>query len=262
MFRMICISLIYIFIGISTPAWADDEQDIRDLITKANELGMKGDIAAIMSCFAPGYVMYTQRSADPNDIVVQINGSDEFRSMFEKNAQKTLPGIKLEILHVSIKGDKAVATTRYLIAGNTTPIPSQRNMLMVGKVDGKWLITSNITTVDLPSSGSTLTPTDSSAKTKTTEATVILGQIITLERANYKRNGSYVNFPAGANCPQIGFAAPTGSTRFTYSFQDSIATAAEKVDTNGDGAADDSLMLSVTNNMTVGAGTVGDPLSW
>jgi prepilin-type N-terminal cleavage/methylation domain-containing protein len=101
-------------------------------------------------------------------------------------------------------------------------------------------------------------------KTKTTEATTILGQIITLENANFTTNSSYVNFAAGANCPTIGFTAPTPgpSTRFTYSFTDSIATAAEVVDTNGDGAIDDSLMLSVTMNKTAGAGTAGDPLTW
>jgi hypothetical protein len=258
MFRMICISLIYIFIGISTPAWADDEQDIRELISKAFESGMKGDISAIISCYAPGYVMYIQRSADPNDMVVQINGFEEFRSYFEKNAPKIPDGIKLEILHVSIKGDKAVATTRY----NITPMPS-RNMWMVSKVDGKWLIASNVTTIDLPSSGSKPSTTDSSGKPNSTEAFTILYQIINLENTFFNTNAKYVNFPAGANCPAIGFGqSPNSTLRFTYSFQDSIATAAEKVDTNGDGAADDSLMLSVTMNKTAGKGTVGNPLSW
>lgn len=100
-------------------------------------------------------------------------------------------------------------------------------------------------------------------KTKTTEAKTILGQIIQLENTYWSTNSSYQNFAAGANCPEIGFTAPTGSSvRFTYSFADSIATAMEVVDTNGDGAIDDSLMLSVTQAKSAGAGTTGDPLSW
>jgi hypothetical protein len=276
MFRMSCISLIYIFIAFSSPTWADDEQDIRNLIKREHESSLKGDIAAVMSCFAPGYVMYMQHSDDPrdigfamylhgsddpDDIVVQINGFEELRSYVEKNAQSTAPVIILEIEHVSIKGDKAVATARYRYT--ITIMPRDRTIWMVSKVDGKWLITSSVTTIELSSSGSNPTATDSEGKTKSIEAKVIIGQIITLERAYYKTNGRYVDFPAGANCPPIGYTAPTGSTvRFTYSFRDSVATAMEVVDTNGDGAADDSLMLSVTNNMTVGAGTVGDPLSW
>jgi prepilin-type N-terminal cleavage/methylation domain-containing protein len=100
-------------------------------------------------------------------------------------------------------------------------------------------------------------------KTKTAEAKTILGSIIQLETTYWNTNSSYVNFTAGNSCPQIGFNKPEGANvRFTYSFADSIATAAEAVDTNGDGAIDDSLMLSVTQNKTAGAGTAGDPLTW
>lgn len=100
-------------------------------------------------------------------------------------------------------------------------------------------------------------------KTKTTEAKNILGSIIQLENTYFSTDNQYVNFAAGADCLPIGFSAPQGaSVRFTYSFADSIATAMEKVDTNGDGAIDDSLMLSVTQNKTVGAGTTGDALTW
>jgi prepilin-type N-terminal cleavage/methylation domain-containing protein len=100
-------------------------------------------------------------------------------------------------------------------------------------------------------------------KTKTTEAKTMLGNIITLETTYWSTNSAYVNFANDANCPEIGFTKPEGANvRFLYSFADSIATATEKVDTNGDGAADDTLMLSVTQNKTNGAGTAGDPLTW
>jgi type IV pilus assembly protein PilE len=102
-------------------------------------------------------------------------------------------------------------------------------------------------------------------KTKTVEAKNILGSIIQLENTYFNTNSLYQNFTAGTDCPQIGFTAPAGSgVRFTYSFLDSIATAMEVVDTNGDGAIDDSLMLSVTNAKTAGAGTTGtgSVLTW
>jgi type IV pilus assembly protein PilE len=100
-------------------------------------------------------------------------------------------------------------------------------------------------------------------KTKTVEAKNILGSIIQLENTYFNTGSAYMNFAAGASSPEIGFTAPTGAgVRFTYSFLDSIATAMEVVDTNGDGAIDDSLMLSITNNKTAGAGTTGDALTW
>ena len=244
MFRTISIPLLVIYIAFSAPTWADDAQEIRDLITKENISCQKGDIVAIMSCYAPDYVMYIQSATNPDDILVAINGSNDLRTNY---AEKGKDKLSLEIRHVSIKGDKAVAIARYL---SNTPIGSHHTIWMVAKIEGKWLITSAI-----------VTPTDFTEKTKTTEAKTILGQIIQLEKTFWNLNGSFVNFAPGANCPQIGFVQPI-NYRFTYSFKDSIATAAEIVDTNGDGAADDSLMLSVTMNKTAGKGTVGDPLSW
>lgn len=100
-------------------------------------------------------------------------------------------------------------------------------------------------------------------KTKTAEAKTILGNIISLENTYWNTNSAYVDFADGDNCPEIGFTKPEGANvRFSYSFADSLATATEAVDTNGDGAADDSLILSVTQNKTAGAGTAGDPLTW
>ncbi len=100
-------------------------------------------------------------------------------------------------------------------------------------------------------------------KTKSSEATQFLGQIISLEGTFFNTDSRYVDFARGANCPEITWTAPVAATvRFEYSFTDSIATAYEKVDTNGDGAADDTLMLSVTQNKDAGAGTAGDPLTW
>lgn len=103
-------------------------------------------------------------------------------------------------------------------------------------------------------------------KAKATEASTVLGQIITGEKSYYLANdGIYINFTgshtAGDPCPAISFQQPDNA-RFFYGFVDSLATAYEKVDTNGDGAPDDTLILSLTGAKTFGAGTAGDPLSW
>ena len=94
------------------------------------------------------------------------------------------------------------------------------------------------------------------SKTKVTEAKNILGQIINLEKTYYLANSSYVAFAEAADCTAIGFEQPdVASRRFEYKFEivgaapfsDSIATATENVDVNGDGDIDDGLTLTVGN---------------
>lgn len=103
-------------------------------------------------------------------------------------------------------------------------------------------------------------------KAKATEAQSVLGQIITGEKGYYLTNNAYIAFAgshtAGAACPEIGFQQPDPPARFYYGFADSLATAYEKEDTNGDGAVDDTLILSVTGGKTAGAGTTAPPLAW
>lgn len=100
-------------------------------------------------------------------------------------------------------------------------------------------------------------------KAKTTEAKQTLGSIIRLEESYFAGQSAYFDFAQGVNAPEIGFTQPSGgSVKFNYSFADSIATAYEIIDTNGDGATDDTLMLSTTQAQTAGAGTTGDPLAW
>ena len=91
-------------------------------------------------------------------------------------------------------------------------------------------------------------------KTKTTEAKNILGQIIQGEKTYFFTNNSYIDFAAGAECPQIGFAQPD-QARFTYAFTDSIASAVELVDVNTDGDTVDGITLSITNAQGIVAGS-------
>ena len=104
------------------------------------------------------------------------------------------------------------------------------------------------------------------SKTKVTEAKTILGNIINLEKTYYLAESSYVAFAEGADCDAIGFQQPdVASRRFEYKFEvvgaapfnDSIATATENVDVNGDGDTDDGLTLTVGNVQ----GVVND-LTW
>ena len=93
-------------------------------------------------------------------------------------------------------------------------------------------------------------------KAKTTEAQSVLGELINGEKGYFLGNNAYINFAAshtaGVNCPEVSFSQPDNA-RFYYGFVDSIGTAYEKVDTNGDGAVDDTLILSVTGARTAGA---------
>ena len=83
-------------------------------------------------------------------------------------------------------------------------------------------------------------------RTKTTEAKTILGQIVQGEETYFFTSNAYIAFAAGADCAQIGFEQPGG--RFTYSFTpaDSLATAQESEDVNGDNDTDDGLTLSLS----------------
>ena len=92
-------------------------------------------------------------------------------------------------------------------------------------------------------------------KTKTTEAKQILGQIIQQEKTYYFTSDSYIDFAAGADCVEIGFAQPDMPRRFNYSFTDSVATAVEIADVNNDGDMTDGLTLSVTSLQGVVAGS-------
>ena len=102
-------------------------------------------------------------------------------------------------------------------------------------------------------------------KTKAAEAKGVLNQIIQLEKAYQMSENAYVDFAAGADCVEIGFAQPENA-RFTYSFATDTATAEEMDDTeradgqgdvNNDGDYDDGLTLTVANVQ----GVIGN-LTW
>ena len=91
-------------------------------------------------------------------------------------------------------------------------------------------------------------------KSKVTEAKNILNQIINMEKTYYMMTSQYEAFAEGADCNAIDFTQPDAtSRRFEYKFEvvgaapfnDSIATATENVDVNGDGDTDDGLTLTV-----------------
>ena len=91
-------------------------------------------------------------------------------------------------------------------------------------------------------------------KTKVTEAKTNLRSIINLEQSYYMANSAYIGFIDDADAPAIGFTQPSeASTRFNYKFDivgaapfdQSLATATEEVDVNGDGDTDDGLTLTV-----------------
>ncbi len=91
-------------------------------------------------------------------------------------------------------------------------------------------------------------------KSKVTEAKKILNQIINMEKTYYMMTGQYEAIAEAADCEPIGFTQPDAASRkFEYKFvivgaapfNDSIATATENIDINGDGDVDDGLTLTV-----------------
>ena len=92
------------------------------------------------------------------------------------------------------------------------------------------------------------------SKTKLTEAKSLLRQIVNLQTTYYQINSEYVAFVAGADELTIGFEQPDVNTRrFEYSFAtdatftpaNSIATALEGEDVNGDGDQVDTMTLAM-----------------
>ncbi len=102
-------------------------------------------------------------------------------------------------------------------------------------------------------------------RTKLTEAKQILRQIINLEKSYYLSESTYKAFVAGAAQSDIGFEQPDDA-KFTYSFaldagnlDDSMATALEIADVNGNGVSDtDGLTLQIDGDQ----GTVGADMTW
>ncbi len=100
------------------------------------------------------------------------------------------------------------------------------------------------------------------SKTKVTEAKTMLRQIVNLEKTYYLANSAYVAFADGADCTVIAFEQPD-ARRFEYKFDpnatldNSVATATENIDINGDGDINDGLTLTVGNVQ----GVVND-LTW
>ena len=151
--RSIMIVFAIFALAFSAVLWADDAQDIRDLIMKESVSCKKADVEAIMSCYAQGFVGYWQLSDNPEDIFVFINGLDDLRTNYALKMQKQ-ENIEptSEVRHVSIKGDKAVAVSRHWKIVNNYPMGTHHTMWMVAKIKGQWLITYFIADVksDLP----------------------------------------------------------------------------------------------------------------
>ena len=102
-------------------------------------------------------------------------------------------------------------------------------------------------------------------KTKASEAKQQLGSIVSLEKTYYFTNDAYVDFVAGDDCNEIGYAQPDGA-RFTYSFLTDTATGQEIADVNGDGDATDGLTLQIVAGAANVQGNLddggGDLITW
>jgi len=102
-------------------------------------------------------------------------------------------------------------------------------------------------------------------KTKASEAKQQLGSIVSLEKTYYFTNDAYVDFAAGTDCNEIGYAQPDGG-RFTYDFTTDTATGTEIVDVNNDGDITDGLTLQIVAGAANVQGNLddggGDIITW
>ena len=150
--RFVALFAVIAYFVVSAPAWADDAQDIRNLIIKENVSCLKADAESIVSCYAPGVTIYWQFSDDPEDVLLYVNGLDELRTIYAAEAKKQASiEPRCEVRHVSIRGDKGVAVSRHWKIVNNYPMGTHHSMWMVAKIKGQWLITSAIVVKsDLP----------------------------------------------------------------------------------------------------------------
>ncbi|MBN1293731.1 MAG: DUF4440 domain-containing protein [Candidatus Latescibacteria bacterium] len=130
-------------------AHADDAQDIRDLIIKESVGHHKGDTEQIMLCFAPDAILCWQMTDDPEDLLIWAAGLKEIREKYASRAHKRENiDPTLEVRHVHVYGDNAVAVSRHWKMGESDIIEgTHHSVWMLKKINGQWKISCAIAAV-------------------------------------------------------------------------------------------------------------------
>lgn len=139
------------------PAWAgesEDVQKVRALLYKEQDSYLQGDTERLLSCYAPDFVGYQANGEGPELWRVGIVGLDSLRSRYAADAAtapswlKRHPEVQYgnEVVHISVKDDRAIALTQHWSSLPDTTARETRNGIhqsvwMLAKVKGEWRIT-------------------------------------------------------------------------------------------------------------------------
>ena len=142
-----------------TATWAaesKDVQQVRDLLYQEQASYMKGDVDGLMACYAPDFVGYGS-GPDPLTWQVAVIGRDSLRSGYGASAVAAAEWAARhperrssnEVMHVAVKGERALAVTRHVSSiADTTRRHTIRNdhqtVWLLRKRDGEWKIGSFI----------------------------------------------------------------------------------------------------------------------
>lgn len=148
-----------ILIASVTAAWAaetKDVQQVRDLLYKEQDSYMKGDVDQLVSCYAPDFVGHGW-GPDPGIWRVDVVGLDSLRAGYGANAARAAEWLARhpemdggnEVIHVHVKGDRAIALTKHW--SSVPDSTARRNLFhkhqtvwLLARRDGAWKITSFI----------------------------------------------------------------------------------------------------------------------
>jgi hypothetical protein len=153
-FRFLSIAVVTLVL--TAPAWAgesEDAQKVRALLYKEQDSVMEGDQERLLSCYAPDFVGYLAGGEGPELWQVGIVGLDSLRSLYAAKTTdnpswlKRHPEVRYlnEVLHISIKDDRAIALTQHWSSLPDTTARETLNGMhqsvwMLAKVKGEWKI--------------------------------------------------------------------------------------------------------------------------
>jgi len=156
MFIAVVASVVFASLTTAWAAESADVQQVRDLLYKEQQSFMKGDVEQLVSCYAPDFVGHGW-GPDPAIWRVDIVGLDSLRTQYGGSAKKAAAWWARhpewdgsgEVLHVHVKGDRAIALAKYW---GSVPDSTARETLfnihqtvwLLAKRNGEWKITSFI----------------------------------------------------------------------------------------------------------------------
>lgn len=156
MFPSVVVAILIASITATRAAESKDVQQVRELLYKEQESYIKGDVDQLVSCFAPDFVAHGG-GPDPEIWRVMIVGLDSLKAQYGGGATRAAAWLARhpelesgnEVLHVHVKGDRAIALTKHWSSvpdstARQTIFQKHQTVWMLAKREGAWKITSFI----------------------------------------------------------------------------------------------------------------------